>query len=351
MKKWIIIVGLFMTGIVVAKAQLSFEAEYTTEMQTNFGKEYNWVNLLWLSAELPSEKISKRWKNGSFQVQFISTYKLFDKRLADDLLHYSNIEEENVLINPWLVGYTHQWDKVSLFGGVRSINNDYFATPYTSLFTNSSAGIFPTLDQNFPLANYPLSAVCLHFEYQPIGDWLFKTSLYNGVAHDPRKNPLRSFTVNPLRDGIFSISELSYKQNKLGSGIYSLGIGVQAFGEFPKPMCSLWGTVEQAVHKNDRREIGFIVHGGFVPSTGSVCRFYYAFGGYFAGLISKQKKDKLGIYVNEAIFSDIKEQTLEITWQYQIIDAIAVQPAVHFIRTGEKNACVGLFRVIFSAGS
>jgi len=348
MKRWIIIaLGLMITGTTAAQDTTYITVEYHTEVQTNFGKKYNWVNLLSLMGELSSEKIHKRWKNGNFNIDLISTYKIFDERIAYDLMEFSNIEEENMIINPFLLGYTHRWERVSLFGGVRNVNLDYFATPYTSLFTNSSAGIFPTLSINLPLANYPLSAVCLHVEYQPTEKWLFKSSLYNGIAHDSRKNPLRSFIINPREDGMISISELKYTQNKFGKGIYSLGIAVHALGKQYKTTYSLWGTIEQAVFNNDQIEIGFLIQGGMAPPVKNECSFYYAAGAYFAGLLTKQKKDKLGIYFNGATFTNTKEQTMEITWQYQIIDAIVIQPAFHCIRMGSETSFYGLFRVIF----
>jgi len=351
MKKWIIIVlGLMITGTAVAQDTVaSISIEYYTEAQTNFGKKFNWVNLLSIMGELPTEKIHKRWKNGNFSIDLISIYKISDGRIADDLMVFSNIDDDdNLIINPFLLGYTHRWKKVSLFGGIRNVNNDYFTTSYTSLFTNSSAGIFPTLSMNFPLPNYPLSAVCLHVEYQPTEKWLLKSSLYNGVAHDPRKNPLHSFIVKPREDGITSMSQLSYTQNKFGNGIYSLGFVLHAFGRQYKTNYSFWGAIEQSVFDNHRKEIGFLIQGGVAPPARNECSFYYAAGIYFAGLFTKQKKDQLGIYFNGAVFTDGKENTMEITWQYQIIRAIAIQPTFHYIWTNHETSFYGLFRVIFT---
>ena len=329
-------------------AQTSFGINYATEIQTNFGEKYNWVNLLSLSAELPTEKISKKWKNGSFQIETISIFKIFEERIVEDLMTFSNIEEENMLINLFLLGYTHQWEKISLFGGVRNVNNDYFIMPYTSLFTNSSAGIFPTLSINFPLANYPLSGVCLHFEYEPTEKLFFKSSLYNGVARDPRKNPLYSFTLNPSNDGISSISELSYTQNKFGSGMYSLGIALHAFGKQVNSTYSIFGMIEQTIFNSEQKEIGFVIQGGFAPSAKNECSYYFATGGYFAGLLTKQKQDKLGIYLNATEVSGIREQTLEITYQYPICKKLYVQPALHYIVTGNEISVIGLCRFIFA---
>jgi hypothetical protein len=107
----------------------TFNLDYTTEVQTNFGKKYNWVNLLSVSVGLQSEKISQRWTNGYLYAEFISVYKIFNKRIAGDLMTFSNIEEDNLPVNPFVLGYSHRWGKVSLFGGLRNVNNDYYITP------------------------------------------------------------------------------------------------------------------------------------------------------------------------------------------------------------------------------
>jgi len=263
-------------------------------------------------------------------------------------MSYSNIEAENLPVSLFLLGYTNRWRKISLFGGVRNINHDYFTTPYASLFTNSSSGVFPTLSLNYPLANYPLSAMCLHFEYEPAKNLHIKTSLYNGVAHDPRKNVFASFTVDPKEDGIFSMSELTYTQNKFGSGVYALGAAIRATSEHGKSTYSLWGTAEQALFNNKKREIRFLLGGGFAPKARNVCNYYYAVGGYFSGLLTSGKKDKLGIFFDETLFLDTKERTMELTWQYPLIEQITFQPAFHYIRIGNRNSFVGLFRVLFS---
>jgi len=82
MKK-IFILSILLTGYSLLYAQDSIQAhvgvDYATEVQTNFGKKYNWVNLLSLSAELPTEKISRKWKNGTFNVELISIYKIFEE--------------------------------------------------------------------------------------------------------------------------------------------------------------------------------------------------------------------------------------------------------------------------------
>ena len=316
--------------------------DYTTEVQSDFGGKYNWVNLMSLTAGLPSEKINHQWTNGNFHFDIISVFKTRKERIADDLMTFSNIEEDNLPVNPFVMGYTHQWEKFELFGGVRNVNNDYFITPYTSLFTNSSAGIFPTLSLNYPLANYPLSAMCVHLEYLPTEQIHLKSSLYNGIAHDPRQNVFRTFTVNPQNDGFFSITEFNVSQNKLGTGRYALGLTTRSNGVY-----AAWTEIEQTLYSTGEKEIGCIVHIGI--ASPKHCRYYYAVGSHFANLLTKH--DRLGIYLNTTEVSGIRERTMEITWRFQIINSVAIQPTYHNLRTGNKTTNIGIVRLLFSVSS
>jgi hypothetical protein len=106
-----------------------------------------------------------------------------------------------------------------------------------------------------------------------------------------------------------------------------------------------WLAVEQSLYRSAEKEIGCIAHAGIAPQLTNNCRYYYAIGGYasgFAGL-----RNKLGIYLNATSVSGIKERTMEITWQWQIVDVIAIQPTYDYIRTGDKTTNIGLMRVIF----
>jgi hypothetical protein len=350
-KKWLLIVVLlFWHGLQVRASDddSTFELNYTTELQTNFGQKFNWVNLLSLYGELPSERINKRWKNGRFGIEPMSIYKLHDGRVIDDIMDYSCIDEETVPFTLFLFGYWQQWTKTMLFVGLRNTDHDYFTTPYASLFTNSSAGIFRTLDDNFDIAHYPFSAFGVHLEHEIGKDWHFRSTLYNGVAHETRKKPFKSFTIDPKNDGLLSMSELTYSQSKFGNGIYSLGVLFHLFGQENQETKRTFAVaVEQSVFQNKQTEIGFLFHGGLAPPN-SECRYYWAVGGYFAGLMSKDKRDKFGFYLGQGGYTNITETALELTWQYQLAKQIAIQPAFHVVRTGDQTRSVGLLRFVLT---
>lgn len=195
----VIVLAMFTVDMVRGQEhKYDLKLNYTTEVQSDFGRKINWVNLLSLEGEY------KPWRNGELSLQTISIWKTRKERIANDLQTFSNIEENNMAINIFFMGYTHYFKNISLFGGIRNVNNDYFTGIYTSLFTNSSCGIYPTLSANFPIANYPVSAVCIHGEFKLGKVLTLKNSLYNGIAHElfSKKGSLFTIRWNFKRNGI-----------------------------------------------------------------------------------------------------------------------------------------------------
>lgn len=138
-----------------------------------------WCNLLEVSAE------TGLWKNAQLETAAISTYNL-GIPVAGDLQAFSCIDAGPDKAFRLIEAGIRQniGDKGSVYAGLRNIDMDHFTTPFTALFTNASHGNFPILSANFPLATYPLAALCLHTEFSPLPGLTFRESLYNGVASD-----------------------------------------------------------------------------------------------------------------------------------------------------------------------
>ncbi|MCQ2327151.1 MAG: hypothetical protein MJZ71_06265 [Bacteroidales bacterium] len=85
---------VFLLGILLITSQTSkaqkFGLDYTSEFQTDFKNNYNFLNLLKLQAEV---NISKHL---SFQASTISTAKTNENKLIDDFQGFSNIEIEDI---------------------------------------------------------------------------------------------------------------------------------------------------------------------------------------------------------------------------------------------------------------
>ena len=141
--------------------RVKWEISGTTEGLWNItdGKT-GWCNLLEVSAE------TGLWKNAQLETAAISTYNL-GIPVAGDLQAFSCIDAGPDKAFRLIEAGIRQniGDKGSVYAGLRNIDMDHFTTPFTALFTNASHGNFPILSANFPLATYPLAALCLHTEF------------------------------------------------------------------------------------------------------------------------------------------------------------------------------------------
>lgn len=343
------------------KSPFGKEVNYITEVQANFSNgKHSWNNALFLGGSLPIDAIGG-WKGGKISVGTLSLYRTAKVRIADDIQVFSNIDDRNMAIGIFIFGYTHIFNKLKLYGGVRNINLDYFVTPYNLLYTGSSAGAIPTLSLNFPLANFATSAVCAHVEWQITDRILLKNSLYNGVAHDQRGNILASFTVNPRNDGLINITEVHYLRTSKMVGFYSLGSAIgNSFKQQPnspkkysvewnKLNYTVWGNVEQSFYRTSYKEAGFLFQGSIATHSTNNCREFLAIGGYFQGFILKSKNDKLGFYCTIGSYKDdLVEKSLELTWRFPTGKYTSVQTSFHFINTDSKITHAALVRLYVS---
>lgn len=187
-----------------------------TELQTDFQGGYNWVNLF---------RTDFQWaiaRQIHLNAGTISTVKTLEKRLANDLQTFSNIEEENIPLAIAVLGLDWQVGNSTLFMEIRNLNEDYFTSACTSLFTNSSCGIFPTLSANYPIANYPVASIGIDYKLL-LENWLFETSLYNGTGYRDFTGKENVFRFCPRTDGILSVTSINYR--KYGNEYY-LGIAL-----------------------------------------------------------------------------------------------------------------------------
>lgn len=201
----------------LARAQW-FSGEYTSEWQWDMQKETNWVNLLRLNLSVPV------WKGkGSLEAATLHVARTGES-IIEDWQGFSNIFADNQVASIAVLGYMHEWQNAHLFAGVRNVNEDFFVTDITSLFTNSSCGIFPTIASSYPIANYPLSGLTLYFDVEKDG-WTFKNSLYNGAGYNGWKRQNNPFLIKPKRDGVFNMSQLEYEH---AWGHYLAGLSIHS---------------------------------------------------------------------------------------------------------------------------
>ncbi|MCD8313596.1 MAG: porin [Bacteroidales bacterium] len=332
---------------VAASAQI-FSGEYTTELEWNGGDRVNWANLLRLNLNVPL------WTGAELQASTLHIADVNDAVL-DDWQVFSNIYEESKVAAIAVCGLWQELSCADLFFGVRSMNEDFFVSDCTSLFTNSSEGIFPTIAACMPIANYPVSSMNFYFDLH-FGGWTFKNSTYNGVGYNGWKKGDNPFVVKFGRDGLLNVSELSYAWDK---GSYYAGVAVHSrtFTADPENEMELCESVD-AIHKGNA---AWYIHGEQTLYTtkndnrlmlmaqysenayhNAACRRYAQLGSVYA-----YGDDQIGVAARYCGYLLGDEWSVEGTWYKQLNSHFAVQPAVSYIKNAVYGDMVGIIARLY----
>ena len=307
-----------------------FGVEYTADLQTDFHRNYNLMNLLQLRATLP---LSKAF---AFEASTITLGRTKRDAVVEDQLGFSNIDGPNTLLAPAVVGlWWHINNKHSLFAGVRNINEDYFSSDAAELFVNSSPCDQPPLWANFSICDYPYASMGLHYNYdsEKIG---VKATLYNGAGYNKFWGRENAFRFCPNSDGVMLMAQGEYKHN---DSHYFIG-GAAHYGrledmEGRKVRPVAWAYAEQRL--NDK--LSLIGAYSRALHSGAYCTDFVGVG----GKLSLSTVD-LGLYADYAHFEDDEEWALEITCQIPITDWCYIQPTLHLIKNTEIKNAVGVLR-------
>ncbi len=320
--------------------------EFNTEWQWDMNNKTNWVNLLRLEFQYSP------WKNGSFEAATLHVARTNDP-IIDDWQVFSNIYEENCYAAIAVLGYKHTWEHAHLFLGVRNVNEDFFTSDGTSLFVNSSPGIFPTIGASYPIANYPVSGLTVYFDLT-FGNWTFMNSLYNGVGYNGWNRHDNPFLVKPKKDGVFDMAQVTYEYDH---GFYSAGVAVHnrlflpdEDGEIDpeesvkKASCAWWIYGEQALWEGEHdQKVSLMAQYSENSKKDSACRRYGEVGGIY-----DFKANHLGASWQYAKFFQGRERSLELTYQREINESIAIQPAFQYITNGNGHFTALSARITYS---
>ena len=323
MKRLLLLMALAGQGICLTAQTLRLP--YATEVQYNFKGDCNWVHLLRPEMSFPLDARS------SLELATYHAAKTARERIVPDLQTFSNIELDQRVMPCALAvaGYARSTERSLLFIGIRNVNEDYFADPATSLFTNSSNGIFPTLSANLPLPNYPLSAWGVHYagESRRLG---WQASLYNGRSG----GGWHAFSFRPQHDGFFFIADGLYKAEKPG-GRYHAGIVLhEGFGENVDGVrqtarrCvrgAWWVYGEQKLG----RALNLLAQYSEAFGGMNECRRYGELGCVWE--TGGKKGGRLGLSCQHAAFPDGGEWSGEVTYRRPLAGCIDCQPSFQLI--------------------
>ena len=309
---------------------------YTAEWQLNFQKKMNVCNLLRLDANIPA------LKGGEVNAATIHLYKTKTERITGDWQVFSNIEEDNLYAGIAVLGYTQRIGNTQLFLGIRNLNEDYFIAPGMSLFSNSSCGIFPTISANYPIANYPLSGICIDYKIH-LNHWLIQSSIYGGKAYNGWNRHNNPSIINLRDNGIFSITESNYGTDY---GRYFMGFALHnrmhlcyedakqkvLEKEEKKVSFAWWAYLEQTLWRIKKREINLLAQYSQSYHITDGCTRYMEIGSTYKQYDNPEKAYHLGVSVQYAGYTYGTEVSTEMTYGKHFGTAFFIQPAFHLAR-------------------
>lgn len=286
--------------------------ELTSELQATHRGDFNNANLLRLRVSLPVSR------SVTIDVASLSTLMTAEESIGGDLQTFSNIDAINIPFALSVCGIGLQIGKRnSLFMGIRNMNEDYFCSDVTSLFTNSSCGIYPTISANCAIANYPMASVGMHYCYD--ADRIkVQASVYNGAGYHHISGREKVFRFSPKDDGIFGVAEVAYRN---AGSFYSLGTALHTDDD-TKTMP--WIYFEQYLCRNLTLIAGY----SHAFAEDAECSDFAGLGFRY-----QAKRCELGMFTDIACFDGGNEYATELTCKIPLSSIIYIQPTVHFIAT------------------
>lgn len=292
----------------------SISFEYHTELQTDFGRGINNVHLLRLEADISIRKQLR------LEAATLSIAKTRKERLLDDLQVFSNIEEDTRWLTLAVAGISLQLgDSHILKVGIRNLNEDYFTSPVTSLFTQSSCGIFPTISAIGDVANYPLSDLGIHYRFER-EHYAIQASVYTGT-----------------RDmGRLAIAQSEYTHN---GNLFFLGACL--YDDKTRTSSALWSYCELTLSPSAHLLASYS-HAFNTPE----CTDYLCIGGNY-----DLRNLEFGFAVNYAKFNFAStplshELAPELTCRLSLSPHFDLQASAHFISDLHRISPIGLLRLI-----
>lgn len=320
----------------LAHAQV-FSGQVISEWQWDMNRRTQWVNQLRLDLNLPL------WKGrGAIEAATLHLAKTHNEALIGDWQGFSNIEADNMFAAIAVLGYSHHWRTARVFVGVRNVNEDFFTSEVTALFTNSSCGIVPTIAASYPIANYPLSGLTVYFDVTR-GPWTFRNSLYNGVGYNGWKHGDNPFVVRPKRDGVFNMSQLEYARRGAryfaGAAVHTRQFALDEEGALlpadeasRHTTCAWWVYGEQPVWQAGHQRVTAMAQYSENTCRESACYRYAELGGAYQDSVNT-----CGLSGQYARFQQGGEYSVELTWRRLLSASLAVQPSVQYVHNPNGN--------------
>lgn len=326
--------------------RVTFGLEAATEGQWNMtGGQGAWANRLDASLGV------RLWRGAQAEAAVMATYNA-GREVADVWQDFSNLNAPNRPLRLIHCGLqqTFAAGRVRAFLGVRQADEDYFCSPQAGLFTGASYGCVPTVNDNFHINVFPMSALGLHVEYDPVDNLTLKTTLYNGNAYDTVD---RIFRFRPHTDGVINLGSMTYTRPAGGDELpatYTAGWNVgnhnrkNAAGRHTQ--AGFWLVAEQPVCRLGR--VQTVLGATFAKefSDPEVAETYWNAALSIGNLT--RRGGTLAVGVSRAYYREAHETDMEVTYSMPLGKYFSVQPALHCFSTNGERQVVGQLRVALS---
>lgn len=334
--------------------QWALEGIAITEAEWNPQTHAAWMNELWLHATWHP------FHHSFFEVATIHAYGVRQNDVVDDLQGFSNINSENLALGLDVFGYgyettfgTDSAHTFTLRTGIRNINEDYFITGNTTLFLNSSDGIFPSIGENFPLANFPLSGICLaHIDYKNNNGLGGQISVYNGIGGETLDGT--AFRLRPKRDGITALAEITYNKESNYS-FYNIGSTISNAPEHhnaPKhTKAAWWAIADQNIYKTEQSHLNLLLEGSRATFRDNTCSDFAGVGLIFGNDVQKRQTVKLthiGAMNHYCKFAIGTEWSQELVANINILNRLSFLPSFQIIEKGNNVYTVAIARLTYT---
>lgn len=293
------------------------------------------------------------WQGATLSTGILSTYRPTED-VTEVMQDFSNINAQNRPLRLVHFGLEQKWKNFSAFAGLRQADEDYFCSPIAGIATGASCGCVPTVNDNFVINVFPMTAMGVHFTYTPTTAWLAQVSVYNGKAYDTLN---RSFRFRPHTDGILSLGSITYTPTTADAAndnafvpTYLLGWNIgnhqRDDTETKHTQVGYWITAEQPIGHLGRMGVALAATISHQIKDPETAKFYY--NATLAMNNLTRRGGTLAVLVNRAYYSNAHETELEATFTHPLGKYFSLQPALHYYSTSGKKQMMGSLRVILN---
>lgn len=340
----IITIHLFISTIHVLAQEgpVKVHAGYKGDLLNNSGggirSGTNYLGMATLTISFNTQ-IADLWNGGHFFLNVVNTHGATPaSNLTGDFQGISNIEAGNL-------NYLHElWIKQTfndlfIVAGLQDLSTEFALSEYGSLFINSSFGVHSTLADNIPSPLFPLTSLGILFNADLSNEISIKTAAYDGLPDDFDSNPHNlKWDINS-RDGILTISEISFNTDMIDyAGSYKIGTyyhnHMTANNESTEFINNygFYFVADQLIYKGpDENKLGIFAQIGMSPVTRNLNHFYFGTGINYTGFLERSG-DVIGLAIAHAGLRNRSNETvIEFSYSLQLTEYFSIQPDIQYI--------------------